>query len=137
MRIVDIGSAPSGYDRQAQSTGSAGKLFQRRHGNRRGNAGGNGKTGRNQRIGDLEIAGKRNVNLENIVANMHFRDLLVTEMLDALQRQEIALAADGTYVLLGVARSRDRRLRPRIIGKDYRGEPFGSRSRNSRIFAAM
>ncbi len=121
MGIVDIGKcAIMGMTDKLQPAGGTHEFLQRRHRDRRGNAGRYCKACCHQRVGNLEIAGKRNVNLENIVADMHFGNLLVTEMLDALQRQEIPLAADGAYVLPGITGSGNRLFRPWIIGKDDR-----------------
>ena len=51
---------------------------------------------------------------------MHLGHLLVAEMLDALEAEELALAANGAHIVAGSLRGADRRVRPSVIGKDHR-----------------
>ena len=77
-----------------------------------------GKAGRDQRVVDLEIAGKRQVDLVDLAAGLDLGALAVALVLDALELQEIALAADGEHIeargprrLRSSAPTRDRRRR--------------------------
>ena len=80
MGIIDIGQCTGlAVSDEFQTAGSADELFQRLQSDRNGNAGRNGKPGRDQRVGDLEIARERNVHLMDLVTGMNFGNLLVAE----------------------------------------------------------
>lgn len=68
---------------------------------------------------------------------MHFDHLLVTEVLNTLQGQIIALATNCADIETRFARRADCFLRPRIVRKDNGGAPFSISVSNSRIFAAI
>jgi hypothetical protein len=59
---------------------------------------GNGKACRHQRIGELEAAGQRYLDLMDAALGHDLGALAVALMLDPLELQEIALAADGADV---------------------------------------
>ncbi|MNV93774.1 hypothetical protein D3C71_1885030 [compost metagenome] len=87
MGIVHIGKrAVLRLAHKFQATGSTDQLFKRLHGRWGGNAGGHGKTGGDESIGYLKIAGQRNVDFVDHAVMVHFDQLLVTEMLYTLQR---------------------------------------------------
>ena len=78
------------------------------------------------------------MHLEDLTAVMHFGHLLVAEMLDALEAEELALAANSPHIVAAMP------VAARIAASDQAssakitaGAPFGSRVSNRRIFAAM
>ncbi len=81
-------------------------------------AGGCGKSCRDQRVENLEIAGERQVDLVDFAIHLDFGALAETLVLDALQPQEIAVPANRQHVQAGGMRRTNRRLGPRIVGED-------------------
>ena len=97
-----------------------------------------GKPGRDQRVGDLEIAGQRQVDLVELTVGLDLGALAEALVLDALQRR-------GNRPCGRPSAPRARRLAPRAtVGADQAssakitaGAPFGSSASNSRSLAAM
>ena len=81
---------------------------------------GDRQTGGDQRVVDLEVAGQRQVDLVQDAVRLDLGALAIPLVLDALQLQEVALAADGQHFQAGALGRRDGRRRPRVVGEDDR-----------------
>ena len=119
VRVVDIDRrAVLSRAGKVEPAGRALEMLERgeRLGDRR--AGGGGEAGGDQRVEYLEVAGERQVDLVQFAAGDDLGALAETLVLDALQRQEVAMAADGEHIEAGGLRRVDRRLRPVVVGED-------------------
>ncbi len=57
-----------------------------------------------RRVGDLEIAGQRKFDAVDVRARLDFGDLAESFVLDAVELQELPLAADGQHLEPGLRR---------------------------------
>ena len=101
-------------------------------------SGRDGEPGRDQRVGYLEIAGQRQVDLVKHAVGLDLGALAMPLVLDALQLEEIALRGRRS------ARRARRACAASIVGADHgssakmtAGAPFGSSVSNRRSLALM
>src|SRR5690606_21162515 len=122
VRVVDIDRrAVLRRPREVEPSGCALEILER--GKRPGGrcAGGDREAGRNQRVEYLEVAGERQVDLVEFPTCGDLGALAEALMLDALQRQENAVAADRQNVEAGGLRRIDGGFRPAVVGEDDGG----------------